>query len=249
MKKISFGLIYELCLATLVILSLVLDLPSTQGVVFDWFIWGIFVLDYSYRFFNSENKWAYFKSRPLEFIAILPLDQILRTARFVRIIRVLRLLMIVNRRTFFFDEFLKKYKVDKLIVIVMVLLFLSALPMKMIEPSFESYSDALWWAIVTMTTVGYGDLSPETPVGRIIASVLMLTGIGVIGLVTGTIASVFTSNKEEQLPQPLIDVKQKIDAYPKLDDVDYDYMINKLEQAKHDHNNDQEPVVTTHQKE
>ncbi|MUV37659.1 Potassium channel protein [Lentibacillus sp. JNUCC-1] len=232
MKKIKFGMVYEIFLATMVILSLVLDLPSTEGAIFDWVIWLIFFIDYSVRFFNSDNKWAYFKSHPLEFIAILPLDQILRMARFVRIFRILRLLMIMNRRTLFLDQFLKKYMIDRFIIVIMVLLFLIALPMRIIEPSFHTYGDALWWAIVTMTTVGYGDLSPETPVGRLIASVLMIAGIGVIGLVTGTIASIFTSNKDDKLPQELIDVKQMIDTYPNLDDVDYQYMIDKLGKAR-----------------
>jgi voltage-gated potassium channel len=83
-----------------------------------------------------------------------------------------------------------------------------------------------------MTTVGYGDLSPETTVGRIIASVLMLTGIGVIGLITGTVASIFTDNKDERLPKELKDVKQKIDAYPNIDEIDYIYMIEKLQKMK-----------------
>ncbi|MBY0121721.1 potassium channel family protein [Bacillus sp. S/N-304-OC-R1] len=236
MKKIYFGIIYELCLAALVILSLVLDLPSKQGAILDWFIWGIFILDYIIRLYISDNKWEYFKGHPLDFIAILPLDQFFRTARFVRIFRIIRLIMIMNRRIAFLDQLLRKYKIDTFVVSVMSILFLIALPMKFIEPSFDSYSDALWWAIVTMTTVGYGDLSPETTVGRIIASVLMLTGIGVIGLITGTVASIFTDNRDDRLPKELKDIKQTIDAYPNIDEIDYNYMIEKLQKMKNKHN-------------
>ncbi|KAA9022042.1 ion transporter [Niallia endozanthoxylica] len=232
MKKWSFGIIYEIGLAVLVILSLVLDLPSKEGVILDWFIWGVFFVDYVIRFIKSENKWKFFRNHPLDLIAILPLDQLLRTARFVRIFRILRLLMIVNRRIAFFDQILKKYKIDSLVVSVITLLFLIALPMTAIEPSFDSYGDALWWAIVTMTTVGYGDLYPETTVGRIIASVLMLTGIGIIGLITGTVASIFTSNKDDGLPPELKEMKQKIDAYPNLDEIDYNFMIEKLKKMR-----------------
>lgn len=59
------------------------------------------------------------------------------------------------------------------------------------DPTFESYSDALWWAVVTSTTVGYGDLSPETPVARGVAVVVMLFGIGTVGLLTASIANYF----------------------------------------------------------
>lgn len=228
----SIGIIYEITLALLVVLSLVLDLPAQEGVIFDWFIWAIFFVDYVVRIYNSENKWKYFRDHPLDFIAILPLDQVLRTARFVRVFRILRLISIMNRRTSIIDLLLKKYKIDTLVVMVMCLLFVVALPMAWIEPSFDSYGDALWWAIVTMTTVGYGDLSPETSVGRIIASVLMLSGIGLIGIITGTVASIFTGNKEDNLPQELKDVKQKLDQYPNIDEVDYKYMIEKLEKMK-----------------
>lgn len=55
MKKISFGHIYELILAVLVILSLVLELPPHEGAIFDWFIWSIFFIDYSVRFIKIEN--------------------------------------------------------------------------------------------------------------------------------------------------------------------------------------------------
>ncbi|MBP1933375.1 ion transporter [Ammoniphilus resinae] len=232
MKKISFGLIYELILAVLVILSLVLELPPHEGAIFDWFIWSIFFIDYSVRFFKSDNKWRYFKEHPLDFIAILPLDQFLRTARFVRVFRILRLIIIMNRRTAFLDLLLRKYKIDTLVVLVMCLLFLVSLPMKEIEPEFDSYGDALWWAIVTMTTVGYGDLAPQTTVGRVIASVLMLSGIGIIGVITGTVASIFTSNKDDHLPQELKHVRQKLDAYPDLDQLDYDYMIERLKKMR-----------------
>jgi len=83
-----------------------------------------------------------------------------------------------------------------------------------------------------MTMVGYVDLAPQTTVGRVIASVLMFSGIGIIGVITGTVASIFTGSKDDHLPQELKNVKQKIDAYPKLDQLDYDYMIERLKKMR-----------------
>jgi voltage-gated potassium channel len=57
------------------------------------------------------------------------------------------------------------------------------------EPNFQSFGDALWWSIVTTTTVGYGDLYPETTIGRIIASILIFVGIELIGLVMGMVTA------------------------------------------------------------
>ena len=68
--------------------------------------------------------------------------------------------------------------------------------------NIHDYPDALWWAIVTVTTVGYGDRFPVSAGGRAVAVVLMLVGIGLIGVLTATVASVFIkehtdANKEE----------------------------------------------------
>lgn len=226
---LSFGFIYEICLALLVIISIVLDLPNPESTILEWIVWGIFFLDYLYRLFKSENKWDFVKSHPLDFIAILPLSQIFQTARLVRLVRLIRLFAIFNRRVAFLNRFFERYKMDSVLVFVLVMLFLAALPMKWLEPSFKTYGDALWWEIVTITTVGYGDLAPVTTVGRIIAAILMLTGIGVIGLITGTVASILTRGEQMDLPKELKDIQHKMDQYPELDEADYAYMIHKLQ--------------------
>ena len=60
-----------------------------------------------------------------------------------------------------------------------------------------SFGDALWWSIVTCTTVGYGDISPSTTVGRVVAVILMLFGIGLIGMLTGAITTFFTQRDKQ----------------------------------------------------
>ena len=77
----------------------------------------------------------------------------------------------------------------------------------------SSFGDALWWAVVTATTVGYGDLSPVTSTGRVIAVVLMFVGIGVIGAFTATIASWFIEQEHmADRPQQGDDVRRRLDA-------------------------------------
>ena len=63
------------------------------------------------------------------------------------------------------------------------------------NPEFATVGDALWWGIVTMTTVGYGDIVPKTPTGRWAAVVIMLTGVAVLGLLAGSLASFFRLEK------------------------------------------------------
>ncbi len=64
------------------------------------------------------------------------------------------------------------------------------------NPEFATVGDAFWWGIVTMTTVGYGDIVPKTPTGRWAAVVIMLTGVAVLGLLAGSLASFFRLEKE-----------------------------------------------------
>jgi voltage-gated potassium channel len=77
--------------------------------------------------------------------------------------------------------------------------------------TIQSFGDALWWAIVTATTVGYGDVSPVTIEGRLIAVTLMLVGIGVIGVFTATVASYFFAQDEENVVTRLDALERKVD--------------------------------------
>jgi voltage-gated potassium channel len=70
-------------------------------------------------------------------------------------------------------------------------------------PNIHNYADALWWAVVTVTTVGYGDKYPVSAGGRGVAVVLMLVGIGLIGLLTATVASFFVGEKADNDNQAL----------------------------------------------
>ena len=100
---------------------------------------------------------------------------------------------------FSFKNMFKKYKNNYLIKIIIAILFVwssGAIIISIIEPgSFEKLSNSLWWAIVTMTTVGYGDMAPTTIPGRILAVFIMLTGIVLVAIVTATISSSFITKK------------------------------------------------------
>ena len=105
------------------------------------------------------------------------------------------------------EAILRHHSLFRVLIAAAATLFLGAWLVLLFEENakgsnIHSYPDALWWAIVTVTTVGYGDRYPVTEGGRMVAVILMLLGIGLIGVLTATVASVFVkehtdANKEE----------------------------------------------------
>ncbi len=87
-----------------------------------------------------------------------------------------------------FWQYLKHEKFDRLLLFILLLLVVSSIAVSFLEPSI-SLINGFWWSIVTLTTVGYGDISPATIGGRVIAVILMLFGIGLLGTLSATIAS------------------------------------------------------------
>ncbi len=91
-------------------------------------------------------------------------------------------------------RFLKRENMHMVIFWVTVLVIASSLAITYFEPGM-SFLNAVWWSIVTLTTVGYGDISPATPGGRLVAVLIMFFGIGLLGILSATLASVLISRK------------------------------------------------------
>ena len=226
----SKKLYYEIFMSILALLSLVaIWVENSAWMIVDRIIWGIFVIDVATRFVKSENKVRYLKEHPFDIIAIIPLDSIFRMARFARLFRILRLLAILERLPAF--RILKTNNLDKVIFFTFLLIFVSAIPIKIIEPGIETYEDAIWWAVVTATTVGYGDISPVTGGGRFIALILMLFGIGLLGMVTGSVATFFIGEGKKENTSVAF-IKNELDRVDELSRQDIDTLILLLERIK-----------------
>ena len=88
--------------------------------------------------------------------------------------------------------FIQREKLHRLLLILMLLILLSTIGIMFFEPN-TSLADGLWWSIVTLTTVGYGDITPNSFAGRLIGILIMFLGIGIIALFTAAIASIFVT--------------------------------------------------------
>jgi voltage-gated potassium channel len=151
----------------------------------------------------------------------------------VRLIKIIRALSIVAHFGKPFFAILQTNGLHKVITFTVLLIFASSIPIYFFEASVTRFEDALWWSIVTATTVGYGDISPETGIGRLVAVVLMVCGIGLIGMITGSISTYFLKGEAEGDPN-LEFIKKELDRIDKLTIEEIDLMIMILNKYKKD---------------
>lgn len=219
MKKIEVA--YEIFMFILVIISFFIAFAEKNSFsLYIFIIWSLFVVDYSTRLLNAEDKWAFIKSHPFELIAIIPLDALFRAAWFARIFRLLRLLGIGSRFLKPVYRIFKTNGLDKILIFSLIMVFLIPIPVVFVEPEINTIADGLWWAIVTMTTVGYGDFSPATGLGRLLAVVLMLTGLGIIGIFTSAVTSYFSKAPEHTHNKQVLQILQKIEETDSITEED-----------------------------
>lgn len=155
----------------------------------------ILLLDLLYRFKQADNKRLFIKEHYLEFVSLIPFWTAFRLFRIFRIIRKSR-----------FNQFLKTVhgmlKSNGMYYVILVVLILALVGgglLFRLEEDIDSLGDGIWFSFVTMTTVGYGDFTPTSPEGRLIALLLMFIGIGFLGVLTGSIASYFTKRKKQTI--------------------------------------------------
>ncbi|WP_288902339.1 potassium channel family protein [uncultured Sneathiella sp.] len=165
----------------------------------DFVICFIFLYDFFKRFIGAENKIAFMKWGWIDLISSIPVFDALRYGRLVRVVRVLRVLRVFTSSRNLFVA-LKENKIETtfnsvVLVSLMVIVFgaISVLHLErgVLESNIKEPMDALWWAFVTITTVGYGDYYPVTVEGRFIAILLMTNGIGIFATLSAMIASKF----------------------------------------------------------
>lgn len=230
--KREWTLAYEITLVTLAFLSvLFIWTENPVLMVIDRFVWLAFFIDVLVRFIAAEKKVEYVKRNPFDIIAAIPLDAIFQTARIVRLFRVLRFFAISRKYLGTAYSIIKTNGLDLVLSVAFVLIFGAAIVVKEIEPSITTYMDGVWWSVVTTTTVGYGDISPETGMGRIVAVVLMLVGIGLIGMITSSITTFFLKN-ETQKDESVVFIQKQLDRFDELSDKEVNRLIAMLEEMK-----------------
>jgi len=205
------------------------DLPrgiSAALLTIQFWIWLAFLADIIIRTVLSEKSWRYLWTHPLDVIAVaLPAA------------RPLKILTIFTQGTMLASSRGRVKTIQAVILSTILLLWIGAVWVLSAErgaagASITNFGDALWWSIVTVTTVGYGDFTPVTVTGRIVATIMMLVGIALIGVVTASVAAWFvslTSSMDEEdddvrdarddaMAQRVVDLEAKIDRLLEIQD-------------------------------
>jgi voltage-gated potassium channel len=164
--------------------------PSIKTLIesVQWICWLAFAVDLVYGIWKADNKKSYLKRHPLEIASVL-----------LPFLRPLRLMRVIS----FGGLAIQKVAVGRQIAITfkvvltsIFIAYISAVQITITERAVEgsnikNFGDGLWWAITTVTTVGYGDRYPTTTEGRFLAVLLMIMGISLVGVITASVAAWF----------------------------------------------------------
>ncbi len=184
--------------------------------VLEWIFTIFFTIEYGLRLYCVYNPMKYAKSfyGVVDLVSILPtyLSLLITGAHTLMVIRALRLFRVF--RIFKLAHFLKeghlilhalkasRAKITVFLVFILLIVMIMGSLMYLIESGantgFTSIPRSIYWAIVTLTTVGYGDIAPQTPVGQFVAAVIMIMGYVVIAVPTGIVSSELMNQKELQ---------------------------------------------------
>lgn len=164
-----------------------------------WVIWAAFAFDLLMGMTRSESKKNYLLRHPLEVITVL-----LPFLRPLRLLRVISMGSLVIQKVAIGRQMAITVKV---VLTSILLAYIAAVQITITERGVEGsnikgFSDGIWWAVTTVTTVGYGDRFPTTSLGRVLAVGLMLVGISLMGVITASVAAWFVQmSKEDGQPK------------------------------------------------
>ena len=201
------------------------DAVALTATIANWVIWGLFAVDLAVRVWLARgHRRKYLTSHwydvGIVVLSVLPYFRPLRILRSARALRVLRAARVTVYATSIWHAALRLWgglAGRAVIVVIPVILAAGSAGVWLLEKdsngAIDHYGDALWWAITTVTTVGYGDIAPVTTEGRLIAAVLMVTGIAAFGVVTANVAAGLTKQRqpEQDLSNRLEELQAAID--------------------------------------
>lgn len=172
---------------------------------------GCFLLEWVLGLVATERRWDYLRSpaKLLDLLSAFPVSYALQGLRMARVVRVVRIARVAWRA--------RRYRgrgtqLIQALGFIGALVLAGGLGLQSVEPeTAPRLVDAAWWAFVTLTTVGYGDISPVTPLGRLVAAGVMLGGVGVFGYMAVFMTSLFADPEEDEILAGVQRLERKMD--------------------------------------
>lgn len=174
-----------------------------QIILVDYILVAVFVIEWLDSVRTAARPGHYALVHSWKLLGMIPLAWGLGALRFLRLVRLLRLVGMSPTLTAAFQRVAVVARQSHIATIGTIAGTVTLAGSTLVwlaergsNDSFGAYGQALWWGVVTVTTVGYGDVVPITPIGRTIAAVLMIMGLGTIGLLASTVASVLVRGRD-----------------------------------------------------
>jgi voltage-gated potassium channel len=221
-KWFDIILLWAILLSVLVVfLESISELKKDYGDIFfylEWFFTILFTIEYALRIISTKKPLGYIFSfyGIIDLLAILPTYLslviigsqyllVIRILRLLRVFRILKLTHLVRQATILKKALIaSRGKITVFLFAVLTLIVIVGAVMYVIEGpenGFTSIPFSMYWAVVTMTTVGYGDVSPQTPIGQVFASIVMIMGYAIIAVPTGIVSVEIADAKKRTTTQ------------------------------------------------
>ena len=207
-EKAAEGAVFLAALATVPLIILQEQgIDNTLTTFVDWCLWGIFLVDYVVMLSLSTDRWRYVRRNwlagaiiILSFPLMPALLEAVRVARLTRVLRLLRFMAVSSRGLGALRRIIPRPGLMYYSALTAVLILAGGSGLALLEPEAVKgdFWNGIWWAVVTTTTVGYGDVAPVSLGGRLLAAVLMFTGIGLVGTLAASISAYFVRHDAEQ---------------------------------------------------
>lgn len=197
------------------LLTTVHGAPAAAMAGFDYAVWAAFGLEYAWKLRLAQDKGRFFRHHLLDLAVVaVPILRPFRLAELLRFIRLGRVVVVLFEGLGRAKAVLTHRGLHYVLLSVTLIVFTAAALEVVLErhstgaTSIHGFGQSIWWAVVTVTTVGYGDKVPVSGAGQIVAVFLMLTGIGLVGVLTATVASFFV---KQDRSQELAELKAQLD--------------------------------------
>lgn len=256
----------EVIIGVLAIISIILVAVESLVSVSQSTLWGIYIadliicivfaVDFIQRIRASESKSKFMKTNGFEILAMIPaiafyalgtipaISAALRSLRLLRVVRVIVLLARMKRVTSVTGKFLQRSHLLALLVITVSIIFIGAFAALVLDSGTENaeitnFSDAIWWSISTVTTVGYGDIVPASIAARIMGMLLMVVGIGVMAAFISQVSATLVESRMNRGAEKsdfrtaiVTEIKSRIDNIDEMSESELSLLIQTIQSLR-----------------